>query len=146
MSSVTTTDISDLLAQKEEINQMMSLASDKGRQVQAECDKRIDEWADKLRTDLEQWKAAETFTSLEKRKLLEELHKVLEWFASEDSKEQSVQQKKKNPTVAMVSESVIVSKDIDLVVAQAGCSRACAIKALRDNNNDIVNAIMALTD
>ncbi|KAF9189556.1 E1 ubiquitin-activating protein uba2 [Haplosporangium sp. Z 767] len=32
--------------------------------------------------------------------------------------------------------------DIDLVIAQANCSRAKAVKALKANNNDIVNAIM----
>lgn len=34
------------------------------------------------------------------------------------------------------------SKDVELIMAQANVSRAKAIKALRDNNNDIVNAIM----
>ncbi|KAI9322429.1 NAC domain-containing protein [Dichotomocladium elegans] len=33
-------------------------------------------------------------------------------------------------------------KDIDLVIGQAGVSRNKAIKALKNNNNDIVNAIM----
>ncbi|XP_033235187.1 nascent polypeptide-associated complex subunit alpha [Drosophila pseudoobscura] len=36
-------------------------------------------------------------------------------------------------------------KDIDLVQMQATCSRTKAIKALLDNENDVVNAIMALT-
>ncbi|KAI9314089.1 NAC domain-containing protein [Dichotomocladium elegans] len=36
-------------------------------------------------------------------------------------------------------------KDIDLVVSQANVSRNKAIKALKNNNNDIVNAIMELT-
>ncbi|XP_034477785.1 nascent polypeptide-associated complex subunit alpha [Drosophila innubila] len=36
-------------------------------------------------------------------------------------------------------------KDIELVVAQANTTRAKAIKALKNNNNDIVNAIMELT-
>jgi len=36
-------------------------------------------------------------------------------------------------------------KDIDLVVQQASCSKAKAVKALRSNNGDIVNAIMELT-
>ena len=37
------------------------------------------------------------------------------------------------------------SKDIDLITGQTGCSRAAAVKALRNNDNDIVNAIMELT-
>jgi len=36
-------------------------------------------------------------------------------------------------------------KDIELVVAQANTTRAKAIKALKNNSNDIVNAIMELT-
>lgn len=36
----------------------------------------------------------------------------------------------------------IEEKDIDLVVSQANVSRNKAIKALKNNNNDIVNAIM----
>merc|ERR1712227_1036975 len=35
--------------------------------------------------------------------------------------------------------------DIDLVVKQAGVSKAKAIKALKQNDNDVVNAIMALS-
>lgn len=39
----------------------------------------------------------------------------------------------------------IEDKDIDLVIQQASCSRPKAIKALKNNNGDIVNAIMELT-
>nr|KAJ3421974.1 GAL4 enhancer protein [Polyrhizophydium stewartii] len=41
-----------------------------------------------------------------------------------------------------VDEEGVEAKDIELVVQQAGVSRAKAIKALKANNNDIVNAIM----
>lgn len=34
------------------------------------------------------------------------------------------------------------SKDIELVMSQANVSRAKAVRALKNNNNDIVNAIM----
>ena len=44
-----------------------------------------------------------------------------------------------------VDESGVVSRDIDLVIQQAGCSRSRAVKALRDNDGDIVNAIMDLS-
>ena len=44
-----------------------------------------------------------------------------------------------------VDTSGIEEKDIELVVAQAGCSRAKAVAALRKNDNDIVNSIMELT-
>ena len=44
-----------------------------------------------------------------------------------------------------VDETGVDSKDIDLVLSQAGCSRSAAIRALKNNDNDIVNAIMELT-
>jgi nascent polypeptide-associated complex subunit alpha len=44
-----------------------------------------------------------------------------------------------------VDETGVSAKDIELVVGQAGCSRAAAVQALRNNENDIVNAIMELT-
>lgn len=42
-------------------------------------------------------------------------------------------------------ETGVDSKDIDLVMQQANVGRNMAIKALKNNNNDIVNAIMDLT-
>ena len=44
-----------------------------------------------------------------------------------------------------VDETGVEAKDIDLVMAQASVSRAKAVKALKNNDNDIVNAIMELT-
>ncbi|KAJ5972905.1 uncharacterized protein N7479_002823 [Penicillium vulpinum] len=44
-----------------------------------------------------------------------------------------------------VDESNLESKDIELVMAQANVSRKKAVKALRENDNDIVNSIMALS-
>ena len=44
-----------------------------------------------------------------------------------------------------VDESGLDPKDIELVVAQASCSRASAVSALKKNDGDIVNAIMELT-
>ncbi|OJJ38382.1 hypothetical protein ASPWEDRAFT_57115 [Aspergillus wentii DTO 134E9] len=44
-----------------------------------------------------------------------------------------------------VDETGLEAKDIDLVVAQANVSRKKAVKALKENDNDIVNSIMALS-
>ncbi len=44
-----------------------------------------------------------------------------------------------------VDETGVESKDIELVMSQANVSRAKAVKALKNNTNDIVNAIMELT-
>ncbi|KAJ3416014.1 hypothetical protein HDV05_003611 [Chytridiales sp. JEL 0842] len=44
-----------------------------------------------------------------------------------------------------VDESGVEAKDIELVMQQANVSRSKAVKALKANDNDIVNAIMELT-
>ena len=44
-----------------------------------------------------------------------------------------------------VDDADVEEKDIDLVMTQANVTRAKAIKALKNNKNDIVNAIMELT-
>lgn len=41
-----------------------------------------------------------------------------------------------------VDEAGLELRDIELVMAQANVSRARAVRALRDNQSDIVNAIM----
>jgi len=44
-----------------------------------------------------------------------------------------------------IDEEGIEDKDIDLVMTQANVSRKKAVRALRENDNDIVNSIMALS-
>lgn len=44
-----------------------------------------------------------------------------------------------------LDETGIEPKDIELVMSQAGCSRAKAVKALKENDGDLVNSIMSLT-
>merc|ERR1711936_1134195 len=44
-----------------------------------------------------------------------------------------------------VDEEGVEAKDVELVMQQAGVSKGKAVKALKNNNNDIVNAIMELT-
>lgn len=39
----------------------------------------------------------------------------------------------------------VLEKDIELVMAQGSCSRAKAVAALKQNNNDIVEAIMSVS-
>nr|CAG8614047.1 1152_t:CDS:2 [Entrophospora candida] len=43
-----------------------------------------------------------------------------------------------------IDETNVEAKDIELVMQQTNCSRARAVKALKNNKNDIINAIMAL--
>jgi len=64
---------------------------------------------------------------------------------------QQYQQQRSAPTPAPaaaeedVDMTGVSATDVDLVVGQAGCSRADAVQALKNNDNDIVNAIMELT-
>lgn len=44
-----------------------------------------------------------------------------------------------------VDDTGVEDKDVDLVMTQANVSRAKAVRALKNNQNDIVNAIMELT-
>merc|ERR1712060_862304 len=44
-----------------------------------------------------------------------------------------------------VDDAGVEPKDVELVMSQAGVSRAKAVKALKTNDGDIVNAIMELT-
>ncbi|KAL3921072.1 MAG: hypothetical protein SGARI_006775 [Bacillariaceae sp.] len=44
-----------------------------------------------------------------------------------------------------VDETGVEAKDIELVMSQAGCTRAKAVKALKENEGDLVNSIMSLT-
>lgn len=44
-----------------------------------------------------------------------------------------------------LDETGVEPKDIELVMSQAGCSRAKAVKALKENDGDLVNSIMSLT-
>jgi len=50
------------------------------------------------------------------------------------------------PEEEELDETGVESKDIELVMSQAGCSRAKAVKALKENGGDLVNAIMSLTN
>lgn len=44
-----------------------------------------------------------------------------------------------------VDQSGVEDKDIELVMSQANVSKTKAVKALKNNANDVVNAIMELT-
>ena len=55
------------------------------------------------------------------------------------------QQKSASAGDENVDDSGCDPADIDLVMSQANCSKADAVKALKNNDHDIVNAIMELT-
>jgi len=45
-----------------------------------------------------------------------------------------------------VDETGVDAKDIELIMAQVGCSRAKAVKVLKESGGDLINAIMAASD
>ncbi|KAG7092373.1 hypothetical protein E1B28_008732 [Marasmius oreades] len=45
-----------------------------------------------------------------------------------------------------VDETGVDPKDIDLVIAQVGCSRAKAVRVLKESGGDLINAIMAASE
>lgn len=49
------------------------------------------------------------------------------------------------PEEETLDETGVEAKDVELVMSQAGCSRAKAVKALKENDGDLVNSIMSLT-
>lgn len=65
--------------------------------------------------------------------------------ASDGSAEESQIQEVEDDDDGEVDDAGVSAADIDLVISQAGCSRSKAVKALKANNNDIVEAIMALS-
>ncbi|XP_066564704.1 nascent polypeptide-associated complex subunit alpha isoform X3 [Amia ocellicauda] len=87
---------------------------------------------------------------------IEDLSQQAQLAAAEKFKVQgeavsNIQEHTQTPTVQEESEEEEVDetgvevKDIELVMSQANVSRAKAVRALKNNNNDIVNAIMELT-
>jgi nascent polypeptide-associated complex subunit alpha len=68
--------------------------------------------------------------------------------ATENDKGKAVEDKKPeedDDDDEEVDDSGLEAKDIDLVMSQANVGRKKAVKALKENGNDIVNSIMALS-
>ncbi|KAL1554731.1 NAC transcription factor 1 [Salvia divinorum] len=84
---------------------------------------------------------------------IEDLSSQLQTQAAEQFKVPNIGQAapKAEPTTVIqddedVDEAGVEPKDVELVMTQAGVSRARAVKALRDADGDIVSAIMELTN
>ncbi|KAK6127152.1 hypothetical protein DH2020_039100 [Rehmannia glutinosa] len=84
---------------------------------------------------------------------IEDLSSQLQTQAAEQFKAPNVGSAVPKPEPAItpqddedVDESGVEPKDIELVMTQAGVSRARAVKALKDAEGDIVSAIMELTN
>merc|ERR1712227_182682 len=97
--------------------------------------------------------ASDTYVVFGEAKI-EDLSAQAQMAAAEKFKQQSepVAQKPAVPKIeedeedeGEVDEEGVEAKDVELVMQQAGVSKGKAVKALKNNNNDIVNAIMELT-
>ncbi|CAO2581982.1 Nascent polypeptide-associated complex subunit alpha [Lemmus lemmus] len=73
---------------------------------------------------------------------IEDLSQQAQLAAAEKFKTPTVQEESEEEEV---DETGVEVKDIELVMSQANVSRAKAVRALKNNSNDIVNAIMELT-
>ena len=62
-----------------------------------------------------------------------------------DHKHEAAKEEEEEDDGEEVDAEGIEDKDIELVMTQANVSRKKAIKALKENDNDIVNSIMALS-
>merc|ERR1711931_139552 len=96
--------------------------------------------------------ASDTYVVFGEAKI-EDLSAQAQMAAAEKFKQQSepVAQKPAVPKIeeeeedeGEVDEEGVEAKDVELVMQQAGVSKGKAVKALKNNNNDIVNAIMEL--
>lgn len=61
------------------------------------------------------------------------------------NKEKAAEKEEEEDETEEIDESGLEQKDIDLVMTQASVTRRKAVKALKENDNDIVNSIMALS-
>ncbi|KAL6534682.1 hypothetical protein OROGR_013357 [Orobanche gracilis] len=85
---------------------------------------------------------------------IEDLSSQLQTQAAEQFKAPNVGNAAPNPEPTVeplfddedVDESGVKPKDIELVMTQAGVSRARAVKALKESEGDIISAIMELTN
>lgn len=64
--------------------------------------------------------------------------------APEEAEEQPAEEKTEEVEEEVVDETGINPDDISFVIEQTKCTRAQAVKALRENDNDMINAVMAL--
>ncbi|KAL5604820.1 hypothetical protein BROUX41_001842 [Berkeleyomyces rouxiae] len=64
---------------------------------------------------------------------------------TEEKKEEKKEEEEEEEDEEPADEEGLEAKDIELVMTQANVSRNKAIKALRENGNDLVNSIMSLS-
>lgn len=65
--------------------------------------------------------------------------------ASELASSKKVEEEEEEDDDSPIDESEVDSKDVDLVIEQVNVSRRKAVKALKEANGDLINAIMSLS-
>ncbi|KAJ8307173.1 hypothetical protein KUTeg_015257 [Tegillarca granosa] len=96
------------------------------------------------RPDVYKSPASDTYIVFGEAKI-EDLSQQAQMAAIEKFKTPDIQPGMGGETPSTIDEGGVEAKDIELVMSQANVSRSKAVKALKNNNNDIVNAIMELT-
>ena len=76
------------------------------------------------------------------QQLVSQAQQSRETPAAAEGKKEEVEEEEEEDDGEEVDEEGIDPKDLELVMSQAGVKRKTAIKALKNNDNDIVNAIM----
>ena len=104
---------------------------------------------ERLNAELQKQKAVNTHVQVwetEKQKLIEKYERTLvEEKTKLEAVIQDLQSSLRSKDSEIVDESGIGPEDVAIVMEQARCSKARAIAALQNNNNDLVEAIMELT-
>lgn len=77
----------------------------------------------------------------QERMLSEQFSQLSSGAGAEKKKEEEEEEDESEP----IDEEGVDAKDIDLVISQTSCSRRRAVKALKEHQGDLINAIMAVS-
>jgi len=78
-------------------------------------------------------------------KKFQEAQEVAQKAKAQTKPEAIIEEEEEEEDEGEIDMSGVLEKDVELVIQQANCSRGKAVKALKNNDGDIVNAIMELT-
>ncbi|KAN0062961.1 GAL4 enhancer protein [Thecaphora frezii] len=94
--------------------------------------------------DMSQFAQAQAAQQMAQAEAQERL--LAEGFAQQGSvekKKEAEEEEEEEDDDSPIDETGVDAKDIDLVMQQVSCSRRKAIKALKESNGDLINAIMS---
>ncbi|KAG8865266.1 GAL4 enhancer protein [Tulasnella sp. 330] len=73
-------------------------------------------------------------------------HAAAQEKAGEDDEDDEIPALEEPAEEEAVDETGVDPKDVELIMSQVSCSRAKAVRVLKENNGDVINAIMAASD